>query len=154
MSARVWLQRGLMTWALTLPGCTLGNLSSQTRFSDSAYELNDAARWGEVDTASRHVSESYRPRFLSRRRTWGEGVSIAEVELSQLKLGSDKKRAVSEVTLSWYDEGGMTLHKSSITQRWESQRGTYRLVDEVVARGDRSVFADDAVAQQSASLER
>ena len=144
MGARMWVLRGLWTSALVLGSCTLGNLSSQSRFSDSAYELNDAARWGEVDTASRHVAESYRPRFLARRRAWGEQVSIAEVELSQLKLGSDKKRATSEVTLSWYDASGMTIRKSSITQRWESQRGDYRLVDEVIARGDQSLFADEA----------
>ena len=143
MSARVWMLRGSFASSLALAGCTLSNLSSQRRFSDSAFELNDAARWGEVDTAARHVADSYRPRFLARRRAWGEGVSIAEVELSQLKLGDDKKRATSEVTLSWYDAAGMTIRKSSITQRWESQRGDYRLVDEVIARGDQRLFAEE-----------
>ena len=145
----MWVLRSFCASGLVLAGCTLGSLSSQSRFSDSAYELNDAARWGEVDTASRHVADSYRPRFLARRRAWGEQVSIAEVELSQLKLGSDKKRATSEVTLSWYDAAGMTIRKSSVTQRWESQRGDYRLVDEVIARGDQGLFAEDASSAES-----
>jgi len=149
MSVQVWILRAVTTSVLALTGCTLGNLSSQSRFSDSAYELNDAARWNEVDTASRHVAESYRPRFLARRRAWGEGVSIAEVELSKMKLGEDKSRGVSEVTLSWYDASGMTIRRSSITQRWESQRGNYRLVDEVIARGDQTLFGNDGAAAPS-----
>lgn len=122
-------------------GCTLQNLTPRARFNDSAIQLNDAARWGAVDVASQHVAASYRERFLERRKAWGEGISIAEVELSQLNLGEDKK-AMSLVTLSWYDPTGMTLRKSRIAQRWESQKGDYRLVDEEIAGGDRAVFAE------------
>lgn len=124
-------------------GCTLQSLTPRARFNDSAFALNDAARWGAVDVASQHVAASYRSRFLARRKAWGEGISIAEVELAQLRLGEDKQ-AESLVQLSWYDTNGMTLRRSSIAQKWQSQKGDYRLIDEEIAGGDRSVFADES----------
>jgi hypothetical protein len=46
------------------------------------------------------------------------------------------------VILSWTDASGVTIRRSSITQRWENERGTYRLVEERLKSGDPGVFAD------------
>jgi hypothetical protein len=133
--------RGLFVVVL-VAGCSLSSLSPQARFSDSAFRLNDATRWGEVDRATPHVSARYRKQFLARHSTWGDRISIAEVEMAQLSLEEDKEHAVSEVVLSWYDASGVTIFKSSIIQRWEREHGTYRLVDERVKSGHPGVFAD------------
>lgn len=137
--------RGLITAslaALVLGGCTLANLTPQARFSESAYSLNDAARWGQVDQAVYHVSPKYLERFTSRHREWGASVNIAEVDLVRMQLAEDRKSAVSEIKLSWFDAGGVTLRSSTVTQKWETEEGKFKLVDEAVRGGDPRVFAD------------
>src|SRR5690349_16526113 len=89
-------------FAVVLSGCTLANLTPQARFTESAYTLNDASRWGAVDTAIKHVSPKYADRFVARRRDWGGGLSIADSELVRMQLAEDHKSALSEVTVSWY----------------------------------------------------
>lgn len=130
--------------ALSLAGCTLTNLTPQARFQESAYTLNDAARWGQVDRAMYHVSPKYLERFAERHQGWGESISIAEVDLVRMKIAADKKSAMSEISLTWYDEGGVTLHSSVITQTWENVRGKFQLVDEAIRRGDPRVFGGPA----------
>lgn len=130
-----------------LTGCMLSNLSPKSRFADSAHRLNDAVRWGMVDAAAPHVSPRYRTQFLARHSGWGERINIAEIELAALSLEDDKDRGVSEVILSWTDATGVTIRRSSITQRWENERGTYRLVEERLKSGDPGVFADASGAQ-------
>jgi hypothetical protein len=125
-------------------GCTLTHLTPQARFQESAYTLNDAARWGNVDLAMRHVSPKYLALFAERHQGWGETISIAEVDLTRMKLADDKQSAMSEISLSWYDEGGVTIHSSVIQQKWEVVRGKFQLVDEAIRRGDPRVFSPPA----------
>lgn len=124
-----------------LAGCTLANLTPTARFQDSAYTLNDAARWGNVDLAMQHVSPKYISRFAQRHQNWGESISIADIDLVRMKIASDNNSAMSEIALSWYDEGGVTIHSSVITQKWEVVKGKFKLVDEAIRRGDPRVFA-------------
>jgi hypothetical protein len=133
------LCRGLLLLSLT--GCTLANLTPQARFSDSAYTLNDAARWGQVDIAVGHVSPKYAERFMQRHKEWGETISIADADVTRMKIAADPKSAMAEVSLSWYSDGGVTVHSSVITQTWEVVHGKFKLVDEAIRRGDPSVFA-------------
>jgi hypothetical protein len=123
-------------------GCTLANMTPQARFSESAYMLNDYARWGQVDHAVVHVSPKYMQRFTERRQDWGERVSIADADLVSMKLAPDHESAVSEVKLSWYDASGVYVHSSLVTQKWASEKGKFKLVDEAVRRGDPSVFTE------------
>jgi hypothetical protein len=124
-------------------GCTLSNLTPQARFSESVYTLNDAARWGQVDIAARNVSPTYKPRFAARRQNWGEGISIAEVELLYQALAPDKESATSEVSVSWTNGAGVVLRKSYLTQTWANERGNFRLVDERIKKGDPGLFASE-----------
>ena len=125
---------------LVLGGCTLSNLTPQARFQESVYTLNDAARWGQVDIASRNVSPKYKPRFEERRQNWGESISIAEVELLYQALAADRESAVSEISVSWTDATGVMLHKSFLTQTWANEHGNFKLVDERIKKGDPGVF--------------
>lgn len=123
-------------------GCTLANLTPKERFSEAAFTLNDASRWSQVDLAMQHVSPRYQLRFAERHRQWGETISIAEVDLVRMQVAEDKKSATSEIDLNWYNDGGVMVHSSSITQTWEAEHGKFRLVDEAVRRGDPRVFAE------------
>lgn len=127
---------------LCLAGCTLTNLTPQARFQESAYTLNDAARWGNVDLAMRHVSPKYLARFAERHQAWGETISIAEVDVTRMKIADDKQSAMSEISLSWFDEGGVTIHSSIVQQKWEIVKGKFQLVDEAIRRGDPRVFSE------------
>src|SRR5688572_7675958 len=117
---------------VVLGGCTLTNLTPQARFQESAYTLNDAARWGQVDLAMQHVSPKYMSRFSQRHQNWGESISIAEVEVVRMKVTEDKQSAISEISLSWFSDGGVVIHSSVITQKWENVKGKFQLVDEAI----------------------
>jgi len=125
--------------ALALASCTLSNLTPQSRFSDAAYRVNDTARWGQLDLASEYVDASYKSRFLSRRREWGERISVAEVDVVFMNIDREHDRATSEVNLSWLVDG-ISLYKSVITQTWKSERGQFRLLDEKLKKGDPGLF--------------
>jgi hypothetical protein len=139
-------------WALislSVSGCTLANLTPQARFSEAAHTLNDASRWGQVDLALEHVSPRYMARFNERHREWGEEVSIAEVDLVRMQVAPDRKSATSEISLSWFNDGGVMIKSSTISQKWEAEHGKFKLIDEAVRRGDPRVFAEPAPAQGS-----
>jgi hypothetical protein len=129
--------------ALLFAGCSLAQLTPQGKFNDAAYTLNDAARWSNVDVATRYVDPRYMARFVSRHRLWGSQINIGEYELARLALAPDKKTAMSEVVLSWYDQGGVRLHSSTITQQWERKDGAFLLTEERVRAGDGSVLSED-----------
>lgn len=139
-----------LTCALCV-GCTLSNMTPQARFQDAAHTLNDAARWGQVDVATRYVSPAYMEVFLSRHREWGERISIADADVTRMKLGEDRNVAMSEVALNWYDTHGITTRTSVITQQWEGRRGSYVLVSETVRSGDPRIFAPDAEPENATS---
>ncbi len=134
--------RSLLVVCALSAGCMLSNLSPQARFAEASHRLNDAERWGQLQIATQDVSPSYKARFLSRRKGWGEHVQIAEIEPLSQQLTPDKEGAVSEVSLSWTDEAGVTLRKSVITQKWTNNRGTFLLVEETVQKGDPGVFTE------------
>jgi hypothetical protein len=127
-----------------LTGCTLTQLTPQARFQESVYTLNDAARWNQVDIASRTVSHKYKQNFQKRRQTWGESVNVAEVDVLYQALAPDKESAISEISLSWTDATGVMLHKSYLTQTWANEHGNFKLVDEHIKKGDPGVFHVEA----------
>jgi hypothetical protein len=129
--------------AVLLSACTLTQLTPQAKFQDATYTLNDAARWNNVDVAARFVAPDYLARFVARRRLWGSTINIGEYDLARMSLAPDKKSAVSDVTLTWYDQSGVHVHSSSISQRWERVGGTFLLFDEAVRSGDPAVFSPD-----------
>jgi hypothetical protein len=135
--------------ALGLSACTLANMTPQARFSDAANTLNDASRWGQVDLALLHVSPRYVERFTDRHREWGEALSIAEVDLVRMQIAPDRKTATSEISLSWFDDGGVMIRTSTITQKWETEGGKFKLVDEAVRRGDPRVFSEPTPSKGS-----
>lgn len=136
--------------SLTL-GCTLTQLSPSARLSESVYQLNDMSRWGQVDMAVAAVSAKYKTLFRTRRKEWGENIAIAEVELLYQQMAPDKESGVSEVAMSWTEANGVILRKSYITQRWANERGTFRLIEEAIKKGDPSLFATAESKQGSGS---
>lgn len=141
---RAWIA---LTLSSVLLGCTLSQLTPSARLSESVYQLNDMSRWGQLDMAVQAVSPKYKDKFRSRHRDWGEGISIAEVELLYQQMAPDKESGVSEIALSWTEANGVMLRKSYITQRWANEKGSFRLVDEVIKKGDPHLFAQTSEPQ-------
>jgi hypothetical protein len=136
-----FLMIALLALSSLIAGCTLTQLSPSARLSESVYQLNDMSRWGQVDMAVAAVSAKYKTLFRARRKEWGENIAIAEVELLFQQMAPDKESGVSEVAMSWTEANGVILRKSYITQRWANERGTFRLVEEAIKKGDPSLFA-------------
>lgn len=132
----------VLVLGLLMSACTLANMTPKARFQDAAYTLNDAARWGQVDIASGYVSPTYLTQFVARHRFWGEQVSIADAELVRMQIEEGNKGASSIVTLNWYDTHGVTVRSSTIVQKWASERGNFKLIEEKVSAGDPSIFAE------------
>jgi hypothetical protein len=130
----------------SLAACTLQNLSPQARLQESVYTMNDTSRWNQLEAATRNVSPKYQSRFRARRKTWGETVNVAEIELVFMQLAPDKESATSEIALSWTDASGVNLHKSQLAQQWANEGGQFRLIDETIIKGDPRLFAEDAPA--------
>ena len=70
--------------SLLAGGCTLASMTPQARFSESAYMLNDYARWGQVDAAMTHVSPKYMQTFSERHREWGDRVNVIDLRLAKI----------------------------------------------------------------------
>src|SRR6188472_1243667 len=99
------LWRVLVLFCALCAGCIMANMTPTSRFQDAAYTLNDASRWGQVDTAMKFVAPGYLDGFVTRHRDWGGPISIADADLVRMKLADDHKSAMSEVALNWYDTG-------------------------------------------------
>ncbi len=149
------LAQPMFLWVLFCGGCTLANLTPQARFAESTNTLNDSTRWGRVDAALTQVSPKYVDKFSARHAEWGGTISIADYDIVNMQIAEDRKGAMSEVALSWYMTGGVILHQSTITQRWATEGGKFRLVDEVVRAGDPRVFVaeEDTTAEAEAKTD-
>jgi hypothetical protein len=145
---------GLGAVCFALVGCTLANLTPQERFKDSTHTLNDASRWGRVDIASEQVSPKYRDRFVARHRDWGTTLSIADSDVTRMQIADDRQTALSEISVSWYQTGGISLRSSVITQQWEIENGNFRLVDEAIRVGDPNVFVEEEPTEGGDEAER
>jgi hypothetical protein len=139
--ARATYALAAFTLAWACSGCILANLTPQARFSESAHMLTEAGRWNHVDMALPLLSAKYTAKYLDRHRDWGGAVNIADAELVRTTISEDRATAMSEVAISWYAANSVTVRQSIITQRWVSERGNFRLVDELVRQGDVTVFA-------------
>lgn len=124
-------------------GCMFQNLSPQNRLNEHVFVLNDAARWGRIDVAIANVDADYRQRYAVRHEHWGEAIQIAEASIVSMQLDEDKEAATSQVKVSWYQTDTLTLHQSTIMQRWKADGQSFLLVDEKIS-GDVALFADDS----------
>jgi hypothetical protein len=116
--------------------CLMGSLSPQKKLNDSIRDVNDSSRWGRIDLAIQYVEPTYRDTFLKSRYKWGRLFRIADTEVVRVELNSDKDRAVSLMSISWYRIDQMTLHHTIVRQKWKDYDGTYLLTAEDVFEGD------------------
>jgi hypothetical protein len=134
---------------LTLGGCFMANTSPAKKISDSVQDLNEQARWGRIGDAALLVEPGYRDAFLSAHRGWGSDIQLADTEIVHLQIAPDAEHASAIVTYSWYAMDTMTLHETTIRQRWSAHSGGYALTSEAVIKGDSRLL--DATASNAES---
>jgi hypothetical protein len=124
-----------------LSACLLANVGADKKVSDAVQSLNEQARWGRVNDAALLVQPDYRDAFIDRRRNWGNGVQLADIEVLNIQLASDSEHASATVSYSWYAMTDMTLHVTTLHQAWTSRKRGFALASETVTQGDPGLFS-------------
>jgi hypothetical protein len=130
-----------LAMAPLLSACLLANIGADKKVSDAVQSLNEQARWGRVNDASLLVQPDYRDAFIDRRRNWGDGVQLADIEVLNIKLASDSEHASATVSYSWYAMNDMTLHVTTLNQAWTARKSSFALESETVTQGDPGLFS-------------
>jgi hypothetical protein len=143
------MRAAIVLWTCTwlcgaTAGCLLESATAQKKFSDTVEQMNKDARWGQLGQAARLVDPAYRAQFTSNHAGWGELIQVADSEVVQLDLASDKESAIAVITYEWYLTSAMTLHQSVVRQRWSKHRGRFGLLSEVVVKGDPRLLTPNA----------
>jgi hypothetical protein len=129
--------------ALALSGCMPSQVPAR-QVSEVARDLNIAARFGRMDVAAEHTSETHRQRFLDSRAEWGTDVRVVDVELAELKV-PDSEKAEVIVDVSWVriDEG--MLRSTRIRQDWQNPGGGWQLNGEQRIAGDFGLLGESVM---------
>lgn len=125
-------------WVLSfgLCGCFMANTSPAKKIGDTVQDLNEQARWGRLGDAALLVEPSYRNTFLNAHQQWGSEIQLADTEILHVQIAPDAEHASALVMYSWYAMDTMTLHETTVRQRWSAHGGGYALVSEAVIKGD------------------
>lgn len=132
--------RAALLFAATLPllGC-IAPITPMERLQQSANDVASALRFGRTDLVAEYCAPKARDAFLERHAVWADKTRVVDLELSGIYLRSQNEaEAILEV--AWLREDGATLHTTGISQRWKSEGGSYRIVDEVFRSGDKALF--------------
>jgi hypothetical protein len=146
MRALLWVM------SLGLSGCFMANTSPAKKLSETVQDLNEQARWGRLSDAANLVEPGYRNAFLSAHQRWGTDIKLADTEVLHVQITPDAEHANAIVNYSWYAMETMTLHETTVRQRWSANSGGYALVSEAVVRGDpRLLHAPQAATEASST---
>ncbi|APR84121.1 Hypothetical protein A7982_09470 [Minicystis rosea] len=125
---------------LGLAACVIPPSSAQ-RLTESAYDLNTAARFGRMDVALEHVRDTARGDFNVRHAGWGRTARIVDYEFGGVSMRKDGDADVV-VTVLWQRADETTMRTTDIAQRWTEKRGTWWMIAEEERSGDRGLLAD------------
>jgi hypothetical protein len=126
--------------ALALLGCFAPPTATQ-RLSESAYELNTAARFGRMDIASEHVREIAREEFGKKHAGWGRSIRVDDLEMTGMTMRKDGDADVF-ITVSWHRPSETSMRTTDITQRWTSTRGIWAMISEEERAGDKGLIGE------------
>lgn len=131
---------------LSLSACVVPPTSSQ-RLTESAYDLNTAARFGRMDVALEHVRDTVRDEFTQRHAGWGRSVRVVDIEFGTMAIRKDGDAEVV-VTVLWQRLDETTMRSTDIAQRWTEKRSTWWMIAEQERSGDRGLLAEIAKSEK------
>ena len=135
--SRLWLLAGALT------ACLPSQVPAR-EVNDVARDLNIATRFGRMDVAAEHTSETHRQRFLESRASWGSELRVVDVELARLHV-PDSQSAEVIVDVSWMRMSEGLLRSTRIQQDWENPGGGWLLNGERRIGGDVGLLGEDVV---------
>ena len=109
--------------------------TSTARLAESAYDLNEAARFGRMDVALEHVRDTARDEFNRKHARWGKAVRIVDYEVAAVTLRKDGDAEVT-VTVNWQRPDETTMRSTELSQRWTDKRGAWWMITEDERGGD------------------
>jgi hypothetical protein len=127
--------------ALSLLLASCAAPSRAQRVQEAAYELNVGLRFGHTALALEKVAAQERAEFLKRHRHWNGKLRVVDVELVGLNVRDND--ADIFVAVQWQRADFSDVNSSVIHQRWKDNRGTWQLVSETHAQGDKGLFSDE-----------
>lgn len=116
--------------------------NSAQKFSDAAYEVAMAHRFGRLDLVVDAVPPKDREAFVLAHEDWGRTIRILDVELGAMGV-RDEGNAQARLVVGWQRVDEMTLRSSTVEQHWKSDEdsGGWYLASEVVVAGDPRLLA-------------
>lgn len=143
-------------WILALAVASSASLgcfhqSSPARAQEAAIELNVNTRFGRMELAAERVAPAAREAFLSRRRSWGGKIRVADYEMASFRMNGESD-AETVVKVAWYriDEGDLRV--TLLKQSWRDFKGDWRLVDEQRTDGDVGLIGEPIPAADPAKV--
>jgi hypothetical protein len=131
--------------AAALVGCPAPP-TALARAQQAAQEFNQDMRFGRNQLALEHVAPAMRDAFASHHRAWGQGVRLADIEISGLRPRSDHELDVI-VRVGWYRPEEQELRTTTLEQKWRDAEG-WQLVGETRLEGDVGLLGESVVYEQ------
>ena len=98
-----------------LVGCQASD--SRPPLNYALFTYNQGVRWGRPGDAAAHVPAGSRAAFLER----SEGLTdlkITESRVVRVKV-KNEDTAIARVKIEWYELDTLTVHRTTMEQRWE-----------------------------------
>lgn len=124
---------------LGLAGC-IAPTSGTQKLADSAYDMNNATRFGRMDVALEHVAPKAREEFQKQHAGWSRLARIVDIDFNGIQV---RKDGVGEVvvTLTWQRADEATTRTTSLVQRWTETRNVWSMISEE-ERGDTGLLGE------------
>jgi hypothetical protein len=115
---------------------------------ETTQEFNLDMRYGRTESAIEHVAPAARDDFAAHHRAWGNGVRIAELEVTGMRPRGDHDVDVT-VNVAWYRPDQQDLRTTTVKQHWHDQSG-WQLVNEERLDGDIGLLGETVIVERPA----
>ncbi|HEU4582530.1 MAG TPA: hypothetical protein VFS67_29940 [Polyangiaceae bacterium] len=133
----LWLVAGVLC------GCMPMGAPAQ-QINDVARDVNVATRFGRMDVAMEHTSQSHRGEFMRTRADWGKDIRVLDVELSKLELQKPDSAEVL-VDVSWMRMNEGVLRSTRVKQHWVNNGDDWQIDAEERSSGDIGLLGENVV---------
>ena len=133
---------------LGLAGC-IAPTSGTQKLADTAYDMNNATRFGRMDVALEHVAMKSREQFQREHAGWMRNARIVDIDFNGIQVKPNGDGEVV-VTLTWQRADESTTRTTSLIQRWTETRNIWTLSSEE-EKGDDGLLGEKEKAADATS---
>ena len=138
-----------LAFALALLGLTgcIAPTSGTQKLADTAYDMNNASRFGRMDVALEHVAMKSREQFQKEHAGWMRNARIVDIDFNGIQVKKDGDGEVI-VTLTWQRADESTTRTTILVQRWTETRNVWTMASEE-AKGDDGLLGEKEKAKDA-----